>query len=218
MGVAELFGEHDALRKQGCGVAFVREDMRYWHCGIAWSEGSNLRMLHLKWHCDLACEAPGPDALWVRHTIPAERAKQVAAKCRLIWKRHADGRIPFGFSYTATHFDSAGGLVLGGSEVGLTCATFVMAVFSSVGIVLLDHKSWPQRPEDAAWHAFIVHRLRRSGHEGHAMLLEKEIGSVRFRPLEVAGGSAASGVVSTPTTFAYAEAAAKRLEAEYTGE
>jgi len=45
-------------------------------------------------------------------------------------------------------FDGNGTLVLKDGIAGLTCATFVLALFRSAGIALLHEREWPVRRED----------------------------------------------------------------------
>lgn len=74
---------------------------------------------------------------------------------------------------------------------GVTCATFVMLVLQTVGFPLLDIETWQTRPEDIQWQECIMQTLRQhSGMtEQEADLVAQDIGSVRFRPIEVASAA-----------------------------
>ncbi len=94
---------------------------------------------------------------------------------------------------------------------GLTCATFVLAMFASHGIPLLQLSEWPDREEDRAWQEYIVGVLRKNGaDEKHVNAVNEQVkrGCARYRPEEVAAAGAAPDL---PVGFAYAEELGKRI-------
>jgi hypothetical protein len=90
--------------------------------------------------------------------------------------------------------------VIGPNKHGLTCATFVLGVFHSVGLPLIQYDTWPQRREgDEEWQRYIIEALKQTNASPeHIQLVESEIGAVRYRPEDVAGAGAAEGI---PTAF-----------------
>lgn len=138
----------------------------------------------------------------------------VAAMARKIWR--ANNRyVPYGFSPPNDCFDSQTNKYLfGPTRYGLTCASFVLAVFHRAGVPLVKYGTWPtSRPDDRAWQKKIVARLeeynerlrnrpdrQKDYQDGkiHIEGIRADIGTVRFRPDEVAGATIERRV---PTRF-----------------
>lgn len=128
------------------------------------------------------------------HVLPvrmdAYRAQFVAAMASRIWRRRE--RLPYGLRYVDTTFDLRGRLVLGQGASGLTCGTFVLAVFRAAGVLLLDQAEWPTRIEDVDWQSQVVARFEVAKDGGYPITghqirqLDREIGCARYRPEEVA--------------------------------
>jgi hypothetical protein len=91
---------------------------------------------------------------------------------------------------------------------GLTCATFIIVALESIGHTLLERDQWPSRPEDLEWQAEILERLRPHMSGVELDLLSLDIGSVRYRPVEVI---AACCLDSWPVGFAEASALAEQI-------
>lgn len=189
------------------------------HTGIVHRDPSQgFLLLEHAFHYDLRNDAPSSEYGWVTPNIPLERARSVAGVCRLIWRRNSEGR-NLGFPYALRHDSSSrfdtltGTLVLGQQGKGLTCATFVLVVFNSCGLPLLDFVNWPFRDADEEWQRKIVEILRRKLCDDieHVEAVESEIGSSRFRCEEVAG---ACTVDELPASFSAAEEAGRRIVAE----
>lgn len=172
------------------------------------------RHLHLEWHFRLRSDSAPPAAsFWVNPGLDEFESSDVSASARLIWERHEDGRIPYGFSPDA-HFDRAGTLTLGESR-GLTCATFVLRVFEHANVPLVETITWDEgrtaerRQEDEAAQARLVSYLRaREESRSHAELVAGEIGCTRVRAEEVA---AASGMTGRPVQFLRAEPVGRQV-------
>jgi hypothetical protein len=173
------------------------------HIGILHtSEGAMPELLHLAWHCRLQnnVELPHYMTLWIAPSAPPQRLRVVAAACRRIWRKNAKGGIPYAFSTPADAFDTAtGAYLLGPSRFGLTCASFVLAVFDYAGLRLANYESWPHgRPGDREWQGQIIAMLEGRAEREHIEYLRSEIGAVRYRPEEVA---AASVLAPPPADF-----------------
>jgi hypothetical protein len=93
---------------------------------------------------------------------------------------------------------------------GLTCATFVMSVLERLGFPLLARETWLSRPEDAEWQRQILDALRSAGRmtPDEVELASKDIGCIRFKPIEVAGAGA---LPHRPVEFAGAVAEAEAI-------
>jgi hypothetical protein len=112
------------------------------------------------------------------------------------WQRGGQ-RIPYGLAYDGGKFRADGRMELASGELGLTCATFVLAVLAGAGLTLLDLATWDQRDDkrradDDAWHASIVAFLKKTKTDDditdeHIAGVESEKNCARYRPEEVAG-------------------------------
>jgi hypothetical protein len=200
---------------RGAAIAIREVDRRQRHTGILYRDSGSgeVFLLHLAWHFDLRHDAPRESYLWVDPTFAERRLAQVAAICRLVWKANGKGNIPFGFSPPSDCLDAETGTYLfGPSRVGLTCATFVLAVFHRAGLALLEYATWPlDRPEDREWQKLIVDSLRGSDKATpeHLRAVERDVGTTaRFRPEEVAG---AATITPIPVQFQLAEERSREI-------
>jgi hypothetical protein len=194
-------------------VAIQRTE-RGWHTGILSrdDEADSHEFLHLAFHCDVRAELPTDDLAWVAPTIAPELTSQIAARCRRIRNRYAGGRsgsIPFGLMYVETTFAPTGELQLGGTERGLTCATFVLAVIRSVGVELAEIDSWQPRESDASFLAWVIGVLQTRARPEHVDGVSGERHCARFRPTEVAASTAFR---ATPMPFELARATGQALD------
>ncbi len=184
------------------------------HTGVVHKHpGFGVLLLEQAFHFTLRNDRLPEDYGWVTPNIPEERARSVAGLCRLIWRRNATG-FPYALRQdSSSRFDTvSGALVLGRQGKGLTCATFVLVVFNSFGISLVDFANWPCREADIEWQRSIVEFLRQGCHDSeHIQAVESEIGSSRFRCEEVAG---ACTVDDLPASFSEAEEGGRQILAE----
>jgi len=130
--------------------------------------------------------------------------------CRKVWSKHALAGLTYSLRYTGGKFDlSNAALLHGPDEHGFSCATFVLAVFESGTVTILDWRRWRRRGEDRDWQENIADTLQRSDTSPeYQALLHRELGSLRFRPEEVAAGAAAKRF---PAGFRFVERAALQL-------
>lgn len=169
-------------------------------------------MIHLEGHRKLADDKPEdvPAFIWVEPPILPNHATLVAAFCRLIAMNKP--KIAYGFRYHEASlfrmFDAT--FTAAPGTIGLTCATFVHAVFKSSGVQLLKTWQWPSDDPDAiAWQADMVNKYRAFGHP-HADNLENEIGSPRFTPFQMAASCLFS---RRPVSYKGARSAVERIRA-----
>lgn len=171
-------------------------------------------MLHLAGHNELRNDEPSGGTFrggaWITPQLHELEASSLAARCRTVATKYPDGGLPYGFYYAGGLFGGDGTLQLGSEQLGLTCATFVLALFKSVGIELLDLGSWkPRRKGDQAFREGIVADLRRRGYHEHADAIQYEPECGRYRPTEVAGAAVEK---ARPVVFVRALELAKVIE------
>lgn len=173
-----------------CGEA----DTDQMHCGILFKYNGNPNVLHLRYHRKLVSHSLNDKSMkdvkyvMVKSKISTDMQIVISAKCRRIIKTNQ--QIPYGLSFENSTFNKDGKLILGVNEVGLTCATFVLSVFNSCNINLIDLKSWPCRPEDKIWHNQIISKMIANKEligitDAEIMKIVTETGCARFRPEEV---------------------------------
>lgn len=170
------------------------------HCGILFKDSNSLNSfnaLHLAWHSVLNLEKDSKNIseyYWIVPSIDIERIVAISAVCRKVFRRNRDDGLPYGLMYQKSKIDKDGTLLLADGEHGLTCSTFVLAVFEEARINLIDIGSWGPRNEDIEWHSEIVQFLkvtqdRYKISDDHIKNVEGEIGCSRFRPEEVAAST-----------------------------
>lgn len=183
------------------------------HIGVLHRDTASQKilMMDLAWHCCLRNDEPDAEFLWVELGVHPKRLRQVATVIRRVWRQNAKDGIPYGFSPPNGCLDADTGiLLLGPTRYGLTCASFVLALFDISGLPLLSYETWPiDRIEDAEWQHEIIKRLEAPENPpkyrptpAHLARLRTGIGCVRFRPEEVAG---AATETTLPVEFQIAE-------------
>ena len=181
-------------------IQLSRSEPQQTHLGVLHREKSQLKLLHLPWHNRLQNElAEDASAVAIELDLPALRLAQVAGISRLVWRENENGGVPYAFSAPVSAFGEAGDFQPREGLIGLTCATFVMAVFSRAGLDLIDATDWPEREEDTEWQERMLQLLAQFGaSEEHTSAVRGEVGSARYRPEEVAAAGAAE---TTPARF-----------------
>jgi len=188
-------------------VAVGIGDSRYpnqLHAGILHAAENALpEILNLAFHCLLRNDPPEGQYLWVQPSFDESRLRQLSAFCRRVWRKNSAKGLPYGFGLPNAVFDPATGeYLIRESQYGLTCASFVFAVFHAVGLQLADYATWPAgRAEDKAWQMHIISMLEQHANDPpHVARVKNDIGAVRFHPQEVAA-SAACAVIDEPAAF-----------------
>ncbi len=161
------------------------------HIGVMHrDQNSGSQTLHLAWHCILQNDAELPDdmVVWIALNVPLARQKSVAAFCRRVWKKNGQDTICYAFSDPMGSFDPVTGeYLIDPSRFGLTCASFVLAVFDAAGLPIAEYETWPvDRQGDREWQESIINKLSGHATQEHIDHLRREIGAVRYRPEEVA--------------------------------
>jgi len=202
------------------GIAATNVDQKQLHVGLV-HKGSqcSAELLHLAWHHCLRNEsvlaASLPRIHWVGLRLLPERAEALAALCRRIAKRNAQ-EIAYGLVYTGGTFAADGTVRLGDEEIGLTCATFVLAALKGGGVELLQLETWGKDCEDLNWQEQIVGQLQRYQErypsrisEQHIANVKQQIGCTRYKPDQVTGACSADNY---PVDYATANCLGTRVK------
>ncbi len=155
------------------------------HIGVLYMDGSP-KILHLGWQDYLSADWPWL-RLWAAPSTEAENLMRTAGYCRRIWKRFQQNRtFPYALGDFGADFDEQGALRLPPGSVGLTCATFVLAVFRAAEIDLVSEEGWPIRPEEDL---LFLESIRHFARPEHFALLQAQVdqGVARVHPQEVLG-------------------------------
>ncbi|ASP20001.1 hypothetical protein ANTHELSMS3_01290 [Antarctobacter heliothermus] len=182
---AEEFLEDSLL---GLGIKEFHPNQR--HCGIIYRPDENeVRFLHLAFHFDLRDEVLDGTYWWATCGLDEDNQLVLAAFASLLAAE--DPAVPYGFDSEGLVFEAdTGKLKAGPVGHGLTCATFVLAVFRTYGFEPLQVKSWQARAEDVQWQQTILQLMERNGaSKDHVDAIRSSEPSQRFRPEEVVGGA-----------------------------
>lgn len=186
--------------KVGVVINIDRRWNKQRHCGIAFNLNGNPQTIHLATHNEVECVQGIPGFLcWVKPEMHPTQQEAFCGYLETLGEAVKSGKknIPYGFLYDGyAHITPDGTLFLQGNECGLTCATFVLTLFNSIGFKLVDLDSWPPREEDKPWffqilNMFVKHFLSKNRMSwDHFKRLLCEVGCSRYRPEEIAVSSA----------------------------
>lgn len=171
------------------------------HTGILHRDHGTLFVLDLLWHRRLrSCACKEIQASVVPDLDPDE-INDVTAMCRLIHRRNAnpDPQLRLGIPYAFRHgnndrFNAATGELMLLDGLGLTCSTFVLTVFESVKLPLIDFDTWVNREDDNVRHERLLDMMRNGipahnvppAEPAHVAAVAAELPCIRIRPEEVA--------------------------------
>jgi hypothetical protein len=170
------------------------------HTGILHKIEGSLYILDQCWHKRLLSQ---PFTKIYPHVVPRlefEEISDVTALCRLIDRRHREQwatgglKIPFAFRIQDQHFGVQTGKPELGIGLGLSCSMFVLKIFESAKVPIIDHSDWEERPDDNARHQQLL-AMMKNGTNGEPPASPEEIEAVRaelpcirVRPEETAAG------------------------------
>jgi hypothetical protein len=162
------------------------------HLGMLHKDPNNSKILiaHL---CNHKVLVNGPAdytkfPLWIVPNIDSDESEQVAARCRRVGRTSLGRGFPYANSNPKDFFDSRLEFVYGSGRLGLTCASFVLAVFGSCGIHLVNYDSWQIRAGDAKWQDDFMNDMQME--DSHKQAIRSDGTMPRYAPLEVAGAIA----------------------------
>lgn len=178
LGEVQLFGT----------AIFQTPDVGQRHAAIVFKERDkkHLSLLHLAWHLKLICDPLKPYYRCVPlQGFDEEELQYFAEHASRVYSENKAG-IPYGINYTGASVFGDDAKFLDDPKAGLTCATFILGFFESLGYKLLDLSSWEPRPDDVLWQNKIYAALE-SELKGVALTEQKKLigQAFRFRPEEV---------------------------------
>lgn len=204
MKAAYVYNIDEIPQAEDCKLGIVININRRWnkqrHCGIVFNLHEELRVLHLATHNEVRCDRDLEDFLcWIKPEMHPVMQEAFCGYLQIVGESVDNGnnQIPYGFLYDDyARIEPDGTLILGDKECGLTCATFVLTLFASKGIRLVDLDSWTSREEDKPWFLQIIKLfldyflMKQKMTVAHYKRLLSEVGCPRFRPEEIAVSSA----------------------------
>lgn len=189
------------------------------HAGIVylWPPSGEVFFFHHIGEGDLRHERAAYDRLrWVVPALSVDELAEVCDVVALLEDRYCqqERALPYGFDHHLC-FDSEGELSPVELGAGLTCASFVAAVFERAGHPLVDLATWVggtagRLAEDDGWQRTLIDRIAVED-PGRAAVLGKRIRVPFVRAVEIAAGS---GLDGRPVSFTVAEVAGQALLAE----
>jgi hypothetical protein len=187
------------------------------HTGVLYRFGGVLHVVDQCWHERFRCKPADEVYDCVSPALLEEEFHNIVSVCELFVTRALRGearRVPMAFKQPANARLSADGELIWDGGVGLTCATFVLAIFGAAYIPLIDFTAWRRRAGDDERHNSLL-RLMELGDEArgiskasddHIARVRAELPCIRVRPEEVVGAALYS---DRPVGFEIAEQAGR---------
>lgn len=210
------------------GVVLVQTGTRQWHTGLVVRTPDGPHVVEVNWHFTLEFHPlkASEGYWWAPIALPPRRRADFVAYV----VRHArtwEHAIPFSPTFTRQTIFGDGTLGPFAPGDGLTCATFVLALFRDrLDMNLLDTETWQKRDEDDAWLGEILQNLRQRAailrHHGraeeaaaterHIAVLASNDAVRRYRPGEACAGTLAPKPGSPPLSYIDASRLGAELE------
>ncbi|MFV0929352.1 hypothetical protein [Pseudomonas jessenii] len=185
------------------------------HAAIVFKDRAKpyVSLLHLAWHYDLKSEPLKPGYRCVpMSSFDEEELQLFAEQASRIFEENSSG-IPYGMGYTGAAVFGGDLKFLDSPGAGLTCATFLLGFFDTLGFEIIDVDSWQSRIDDVVWQGNVYAALEEKFEAANALKQKDLVGKAfRFRPEEVVGSV---GIFQNePLDFAESTAVGVRLLAE----
>ncbi len=188
------------------------------HAGIIFKDNSKTKFLHLAWDLDLRLEEDMDNYSkfkWVQFKyffkgdIEDVRKRSAIRFFEMVFRKNGK-KIPYGTFYKYSKISRDGEFILGKGEFGLTCATFIIAIFEAIGIFLVDKSTWKYSSEDDVWRENLIKLIEEKLHQYKHMLriFELEKGRPRFKPEQIVGASMSKKI---PTNYKYCKKKGKKI-------
>ncbi len=170
-------------------VGFYFNGSEIFHVGLLYLEDpmQDAMFLHLARHHAMRTEVID-DGFWIRLGLTERQKRLLAGQCAMISTHNTEDSVPFSIFYddNRQYFDEEGNYVATGLGDGLTCATFIMAIFETLGIPLLRTDNWTIEADDKLWHIQIINSMRQgSPNKSHFDKMSAAIGCARYRPPDI---------------------------------
>ena len=180
------------LETVGVAVRWFREYDQV-HAGILVRLDDNtIRLCHLEFHHSLKFEEPATGYFWTdceRFSGSAERSANGFFFSVWVQDVADNPSIPYGFAFDEHCFDEQGKYRPMEIGKGLTCATFIVAVFHSAALPIILPETWRERPEDQEWQQKLLKLLAGHASQEHVDAAASYVGHFRYRPEEIASAA-----------------------------
>jgi hypothetical protein len=179
----------DRVEDVGVVIRTLGPDQRQVHIGMLYKiDAGNALNLNLHDHLDLRNEAPTASYGWMQVQLDDINRRLLAALCALIARKSLS--VPYGFTYNGLYFTHIGDYIPRNLGHGLTCATFVMAIFATYSIPVLKNQEWKLADlEDQGWQTLRVNQISINRGAMMAAAIAQHVGQPRYKPEHVAAGA-----------------------------
>ncbi len=185
------------------------------HIGLLYRSGGRLFVLDQMWHEQFRVAVCDREYACVVPCFLREELNDAAEMCELFVKRlfraGTPQRVPLGFSQPSNPQIGIDGEIIWGGGAGLTCSTFVLAVFDAARIPYIDISGWVRRDDDDERHNRLLEQMIEGipgrippADPAHVSKVRSELPCIRVRPEETA---AAGLFEDRPARFAQVEPA-----------
>jgi hypothetical protein len=166
----------------------MRHQTGDFHSGVLYDNGAESRFLHLAGET-LKDEAPKDPYQWPIAGFDDSIKKSAAAMCALI--ESSRPQIPYAFDRSGWSFDTTGAAISGPPGKGMTCSTFILAIFEAISFPLIQENQWPRGTDQADKWTILAGIFKGDRAESeHAQLAMGDDSAPRIRPAEVVASSA----------------------------
>lgn len=202
----------DQLPNDLDSLGFVVHEDNCRHIGVLYHLDDGIaKVCHLGWNWDLRIDSPSQTYFWGKSGLDRIEKRYLAAYFDLVGRKNP-ANIYYGLDSSGHCFDEFGSAIPLPIGKGMTCASFIINVFKSLEIPLIDETSWPHgRPQDQQWASSVVQQLEDDPRvpRDHVDAVKKDIAmACRYRPCEVAGAMSSD---HTPLALVDAERLAQEI-------
>ena len=161
-------------------------------------EGEGVRLCHLARHKHLRDDRNVSGYSWLQSPLSREERRNVLFFVDGIMRVNKNEGIPYAPGYSGAYFDARTYRYFRNiAGDGLTCATFIIAIFEHLKLPLLQCDTWEFRDGDAVIMQGIISDIESgsqhvAGIEDHITAIRSQPADVRYRPEEVAAGVAST--------------------------
>jgi hypothetical protein len=168
-------------------LAITKSSLDQYHMGIYYKKSpiDKTKFLHLAWDLRLNNDDPDDRYIWTPLLLGNLTLKTIAAMCVMIHQQNPP--LHYGFSIESSKFNPDGAFASTNGYSGLTCSTFAIVLFASLGINFIDFDKWPIEKEDKTWQLKFLELLSRHISNKHIVYQKNliENGIARFKPTDV---------------------------------
>lgn len=202
--------------------SIVTQDIRQKHVGLVYrAHNSKIMLLHLGWHHTLRHDEWDGKYHWLELSGLDRELQETFADWAVMVANASPGTpIPYSVIFRPErNFDQNGHFINLNDGSGLTCATFLLALFNDYDLPLIDISDWPEsRKGDLTWLRRILNALRNSVVRSNKMPAWEWLEQARhrhqlkrFRPEEVFATAALFS--GEPLSFSVVESAGSKVNA-----